>query len=107
MSSEIKYIFIPRAAKSLYFEAMKASKPNNQERRGKEGVGEEGKEKREKKRERRKERKRNSEGKAKSSTEFSAIALGVLLFPIGIIGCCMLKVNQQNTIHQTHMFALS
>ena len=101
MSSEIKDIFIPRAAKSLYFEAMKASKPNNQERRGKEGVGE--MEKRKKKR----ERKRNSEGKAKSSTEFSAIALGVLLFPIGIIGCCMLKVNQQNTIHQTHMFALS
>ena len=46
MSSEIKDIFIPRAAKSLYFEAMKASKPNNQERRG-----EEGEEKREKKRE--------------------------------------------------------
>ena len=23
----------------------------------------------------------------------SAIALGVLLFPIGIIGCCMLKVK--------------
>ena len=105
MSSEIKDIFIPRAAKSLYFEAMKASKPNNQERRGKEGVGE--MEKRKKKRERRKERKGNSEGKAKSSTEFSAIALGVLLFPIGIIGCCMLKVNQQNTTHQTHMFALS
>ena len=47
MSSEIKDIFIPRAAKSLYFEAMKASKPNYQERRGKEGVGEEGEEKRE------------------------------------------------------------